>query len=74
MRHPIRYATLPKRDRVFLECGCCGGMHHRDLPGHVDCRDDAHRFTTTQLDAMYGESGYASQFEQQPTVNHDQTT
>lgn len=38
----------------FLECGCCGGWHHKNLPGSVDCRDNAHRFTSDELDAHYG--------------------
>ena len=43
---------------TFVECGCCGCWHDRDLPGHFDCRDDAHRFTTDELDARYGAAGW----------------
>lgn len=47
-----------KTNPVFVECGCCGHYHSRDLPGWVDCRDDAHRFTADQLDARYGADGW----------------
>ena len=39
---------------VFFECGQCGHWHARDLPGNVDCRADAHRFTLDELDEHYG--------------------
>ena len=45
----------PKTDHpVFYECGCCGHWHWQNLPGSVDCRDDAHRFTSDELDDHYG--------------------
>jgi hypothetical protein len=28
------------------------------LPGRFDCRDDAHRFTTDELDARYGAASW----------------
>jgi hypothetical protein len=43
---------------TFVECGCCGCWHDRDLPGRFDCRDDAHRFTTDELDARYGAASW----------------
>ena len=51
MRHPVEYLTI--QPRVFVECGQCGGFHHRDLPGQIDCRDDAHRFIWDELDDLY---------------------
>jgi hypothetical protein len=41
---------------TFIECGQCGHWHSQDLPGSVDCRDDAHRFSTTDLENRYGEA------------------
>jgi hypothetical protein len=55
MRKPKVYPTT---DLVFLECGCCGEFHPRGLPGSVDCRDDAHRFSFEDLDAHYGAAGW----------------
>lgn len=34
----------------FIECGCCGHYHKPDFWG--DCRDDANRFSMTQIEAM----------------------
>lgn len=47
-----------KHRPIYAECGCCGHWHSRDLPGYVDCRDDRHRFTSDQLDAKYGATGW----------------
>lgn len=41
---------------VFYDCEICGHFHPWDWDG--DCRDDANRFTYTQLDAKYGADGY----------------
>jgi len=40
----------------FYECGICGALHPANWNG--DCRDDANRFHTEQLDAKYGESNW----------------
>ena len=35
----------------FYWCGICGYFHPADWNG--DCRDDAHRFTSEQLDILF---------------------
>jgi hypothetical protein len=45
---------FPIEDIVFFECGQCGSYHWRNLPGHIDCRADEHRFTVDDLDGHYG--------------------
>lgn len=37
---------------TFYDCGICGHWHPVDWNG--DCRDDANRFTTSQLEDTYG--------------------
>jgi hypothetical protein len=37
----------------FFRCGACDHWHALDLPGTTDCRDDARRFTTDELDDKY---------------------
>lgn len=57
----IMGATIEKNfppKPTFFECGCCGGLHWEGLPGAVDCRDDAHRFTFDELDSFYGPIGW----------------
>jgi hypothetical protein len=44
--------TLP----TYEECGCCGEWHLPEFRG--DCRDDANRFTSDQLDAKHGENNW----------------
>lgn len=39
-------------DYMFIECGCCGHYHRVEFGG--DCRDNAHRFTADQIEAMHG--------------------
>ena len=39
-----------------LLCGQCGHYHFLGWTG--DCRDDAHRFTTDDLDAKFGKDGW----------------
>lgn len=57
----------PLDNLVFLECGCCGGLHHID--DLVDCRNDHHRFTCEDLDAEYGERWeYRSLEDQEDTT------
>lgn len=58
LSHPIDYDAIPAHSRVFHECGQCGSLHHRDLPGNIDCRDDAHRFTFDELDERYGRDNW----------------
>ena len=57
MAKPKIYPAASPRP-TFIECGCCGQMHDRNLPGSIDCRDDAHRFTLDDLDAHYGAANY----------------
>jgi hypothetical protein len=44
---------------LVVECGCCSEYHLADYFG--DCRDDAHRFTSDQLDHQYGLDGWYEQ-------------
>lgn len=43
---------------VFVECGCCGSWHDRNLPNSIDCRDDRHRFTSDDLNLHYGATNW----------------
>jgi hypothetical protein len=43
---------------AYYECGCCGGLHAVELPGSVDCRSDADRFTYDELDEAHGADKY----------------
>jgi hypothetical protein len=36
----------------YIECGCCGHFHPKGFYG--DCRNDAYRFTSDQLDEKHG--------------------
>lgn len=47
----------PKHN-IFLECGCCGGLHAKESDPHIDCRDDRYRFNFSELDTRYGENGW----------------
>jgi hypothetical protein len=38
----------------YAECGCCGHWHRESYRG--DCRNDAERLDTSQLEDRYGES------------------
>jgi hypothetical protein len=38
----------------FFECGGCGHWHPFGWTG--DCRDDAHRFSSNDLDALFPDS------------------
>ena len=51
MKHKLKHFNAKA---VYRECGQCGHWHAEDLPGHIDCRDDAHRFTSDELDAHHG--------------------
>jgi hypothetical protein len=50
--------SYPTKHLVFFYCGQCGGYHWDLLPPDIDCRDDAHRFTLSELDARYGPVGW----------------
>lgn len=54
----LKQKDFPNDAPVFFECGQCGGFHHRNLPGSIDCRDNAHRFTFDELDTLYGPTGW----------------
>ena len=50
-------APEPEKSRPeFYECGICSCYHPANWDG--DCRDDANRFATDQLDAKYGALGW----------------
>lgn len=42
--------------RRYYRCGICECYHPAEWNG--DCRDDANRFASVQLDARYGEYGW----------------
>ena len=42
--------------KKFIECACCEQYHHADFYG--DCRDDANRFDSEDLDNKYGAFGW----------------
>jgi hypothetical protein len=46
----LRWPETP----VFVECGCCDHWHRPEFTG--DCRDDAERFSTSDLEDRYGEA------------------
>lgn len=39
----------------FYECGGCGHLHRQGFAG--DCREDAERFTVTELEELHGPLG-----------------
>ncbi len=58
------------KEAVFIECGQCGHWHARELPGSVDCRDDAHRFPLDDLDHHYGSAGWEEIMLDEQEANH----
>lgn len=40
----------------FYDCGICGHWHPANWDG--DCRDDANRYTSDDLDTRYGSDGW----------------
>lgn len=69
--NPLDDPAYRKSPPVFYECGCCGEYHHRDLPGTVDCRDNAHRFTVDALDAHYGPAKW-EEITLEEQMSHDE--
>jgi len=41
---------------IYYECGICG--HYHPIEWNGDCRDDANRYTQSQLDDEYGQEGW----------------
>lgn len=49
-------STLEQPKAQFYYCGGCGHWHPPEFMG--DCRDDANRFTTEELEKRYGFDGF----------------
>lgn len=49
-------STLEQPKAQFYYCGGCGHWHPPEFMG--DCRDDANRFTTSELEDRYGQDGF----------------
>lgn len=45
-----------KAGQQFAECGCCGHVHRAEFFG--DCRDDSERFTSDELERLFGYSEF----------------
>lgn len=64
--------TDPKPPQ-FYDCGICGHYHPINWDG--DCRDDANRFTTDQLDEKYGVGEFGKDgdgWEEVPMPGYDE--